>query len=170
MRKSIVIAIIVLITAGIVGGAVYLLSQDESQTSTKQKPAVQQPLPEEEQPLSEEELTALWANGERCPEKGFAIPSDPEDLVVIDGIHIFISSVNINFTDDATCEDVERIALLLNAKIDGFEPTTDLYLFTIPTNTIEELEEAIATVKSLNDPKSQSVFKSVPLTTENFVD
>ena len=117
-------------------------------------------------PPSPADPKLLWFNGERCPKKGFSIPSKKEDLVVKDGINFFVNVVDVNFTGAATCEDAERIALLIGAKIIGFEPITNLYEFEIPTRTVQELEAAIAKVKVLGDPKIEGVFSVVPFTPE----
>ncbi|MBI2121981.1 MAG: hypothetical protein HYT98_02555 [Candidatus Sungbacteria bacterium] len=96
----------------------------------------------------------------------FSIPSKPEDLVVVEGIRFFINVVEVNFTDSATSEDALRIAELINAKILGFEPITNLYAFEIPTRTVKELETAIAKVEALNDTKIENAGESVPFTPE----
>ncbi|MDP3947312.1 MAG: polymer-forming cytoskeletal protein, partial [bacterium] len=96
----------------------------------------------------------------------FSIPSKPEDLVVVDGINFFVNSVMVNFTDDATSEDAERIAVLINAKIGGFGPVTNLYKFKVFTRTVSELEDAIAKIEALNDTKIEDVSKSIPFTPE----
>ncbi|MDP3935066.1 MAG: polymer-forming cytoskeletal protein, partial [Candidatus Giovannonibacteria bacterium] len=80
----------------------------------------------------------------------FSIPSDPEDIIQVGIVRFFVNIVNVNFTSGATAEDAERIAQLLDAKIVGFEPTTNLYSFQIPTRTKEELDAAIAKIKALN--------------------
>lgn len=121
-------------------------------------------LPTPEQLLKEPRLK-YWANNERCPKKGFSIPSKPEDFVSSGGTRFAVNVVEINFADDATCEDVEQIAILLNGRIVGFEPVTNLYEIEIPTRTPEELFTAIDKINSLNNPKIEGVFEAFDVST-----
>ena len=90
-----------------------------------------------------------------------ATPWVDEKNILHDGsLRYFVNLINVDFTDDVTQEDAEKIDSLINAKISGFEPTTNLYEFQIPTRTKEELDAAINKIEALNDPKIEGVFRS----------
>lgn len=92
----------------------------------------------------------------------FAIPSNPQDIIQIGDLRVFVNSINVNFIDAATFEDAERIAQIINAKISSFGPTTNTYEFEILTRTKAELDAAVNQLRSLNDPKIEGVFRSYP--------
>ena len=163
MKKIHVIIIIFAIL--VIAGTFYAFSQDASQTPTEQEQVAQQ---SEEQlilpPLTEEQLTALWANGERCPNKSFLVPNPttPE----LDGT--YLDYVRVLFTEDVTCEDIEKVAILLDAKITGEAIGYKISEFQLPTKTLEDLEEAITKIEKLENKKIISARKVRRLDIEEF--
>ena len=171
-HKKLIIGIIAvfLLVAGS-AGAYFYLNQRGDEVAISVPPA---PI-EEEIPalpdishLSEEELTALWANGERCYGESFRAP-DPTPLLEYGleyGLHL--NFVRVTFTRDVTCEDVERIAILLDAKINGRVIEYNISEFKLSTETLEDLEEAIMKIEKLKDPKIQKVRKVIRYDIEEF--
>lgn len=109
-------------------------------------------------PLSEEELVKLWVNGERCPKEDLIPPKfiswgKRDDIIEVNNLQVFVNGVNVNFIDDATCEDAELVAQFINAKINYFDPTTNIYGFEILSRTKEELDTIINKIKYSNNSK-----------------
>ncbi|MBI2121982.1 MAG: hypothetical protein HYT98_02560 [Candidatus Sungbacteria bacterium] len=166
MRKSTIIAIIIIaILAGGIAYFMFLQKKREAQPAPvipavplSQPVAPPPPAPQSViSPPSPADPNLLWLNGERCPKKYFFLT----DITKLDFGQFLIDAIKVQFVDDITCEDGERIAILLDAKIIGFSPTYKEFEFKLPTNTIKELEEAISKVEALSDPKIKYVSKII---------
>ncbi len=111
-------------------------------------------------PISSQNPADLWPNGKRCPQNNFGGSIKKEDIITTPaGTRVTPSELEVHFALDATCEDAERIARLLNAKIDSHTKGHYLnlefndYEFKLPTHTVEELYAALERVQGLHDPK-----------------
>jgi len=112
-------------------------------------------------PLATPSPTPLVIQSPSVAPTPIATPWVDEKGVVHDRtMRYYVNLINVDFTDDATREDAERIGGLINAKISGYGSTTNLYEFQISTRTKEELEQAIDKIDALNDPKIEGVFPS----------
>ncbi len=156
-KLKVQILFILILLVGLVVATFYLWTGLKSVPSTVELPAQTLTPTLEIMPTSTSNFTELWLNGERCPKEGFVIPAKKEDIIQVGNNRVYVNVVEVLFTDEATCRDAERIAQLINGKIKGFEPTTNLYGFFIPTHTIEELDAAINKIEALNDPKITAV-------------
>ena len=70
----------------------------------------------------------------------FSTPTDPDQLVgdARGGVYP-VNRVGVNLLDDATRSDAEELVASVNGTIVGYLPTANIYVFEVPTATIDEL-------------------------------
>lgn len=86
--------------------------------------------------------------------------SRPEDIITDpDGGVYPINEILVSLTSDATQNDAQAIADLINGRIVGVVSSINLYQIEVQTKTIEELENIINNLHSRTDLKIDGVFR-----------
>jgi hypothetical protein len=77
-----------------------------------------------------------------------------------DGGRFPINEIVVNFSADATIEDVMILAQLITGRITAFVPSANVYKFEVSATTVTQLDQVVNQIKSLHDPKIEGVVKN----------
>ncbi|PIP73393.1 MAG: hypothetical protein COW88_02125 [Candidatus Lloydbacteria bacterium CG22_combo_CG10-13_8_21_14_all_47_15] len=77
-----------------------------------------------------------------------------------DGSRFAVNEIVVNFKDDATREDADAIARIVNGTITGFVPSANMYQIEVATSDIAGLEQLINEIEMLNNPKIEGFIKN----------
>ena len=90
----------------------------------------------------------------------FAKESDPAKVITdTDGSRFVVDEIMVNFVDIATLSDAQVVANLVGGKIVGFVQSANAYQIEVATNTAQELETKIQTIRQLNNLLIEGVFR-----------
>ena len=94
-------------------------------------------------------------------EEVFAKESDPEKVIIdTDGSQYVVNEIMVNFIDSATFSDAQAIVNLVGGRIVGFVESANAYQIEVTANTADELSAKIQTIRQINNPLVEGVFRS----------
>ena len=97
----------------------------------------------------------------------FVKDSDPAKIIIDqDGSQFLINEILVNFANNATLLDAQVIASLINGRIVGVDSTTNTYQIEVLTATAEDLAVKIQSIRQLNSPLIEGVFRNYVLNIE----
>ena len=97
----------------------------------------------------------------------FVKDSDPMKIITDqDGSQFLINEILVNFTDNAAFLDAQMVASLVGGRIVGVDSTTNTYQIEVLTATAEDLAVKIQSIRQLNNPLIEGVFRNYVLNIE----
>jgi len=85
-------------------------------------------------------------------EEFFEKESDPAKVVEDQGVRFLVNEIIILLSDNATINNAQEIANLVNAKIDGFVPNPPTYKLNVSANTPAQLFALVQQIKDAGNP------------------
>lgn len=100
-------------------------------------------------------------------EEFFVKDSDPTKIIIDqDGSQFLVNEILVNFTGSATLLDAQVIANLVGGRIVGVDSTTNTYQIEVLTTTAEDLAVKIQSIRQLDNPLIEGVFRNYVLNIE----
>lgn len=94
----------------------------------------------------------------------FVKDSDPTKIIIDqDGSQFLVNEILVNFIDDATLLDAQIVANLVGGRVVGVDSTTNTYQIEVLTTTAENLAVKIQSIRQLNDPLIEGIFRNYVL-------